>query len=386
MTTIEIRDGKLHLTGYVNAVERDSRVIMTARGKCVEQIAAGAFSASMADGHEIRMKFNHKRDIGSTADGTLSLKENSIGLYAEAETDDEELMTLAQKGELRGWSFGFVAKDDEMEERAGKEPRRRVKALDLQEVSILSVTPAYTGTSIEYRSYEDAAPNDTSDAPAKVTDTPAEAVDTSAVDELRAYATMMKMKGYIYRKREEQRALEERYNHYHDPRTGQFASGKGGGMGLYYSMGKGRGEVVGASSSLVPTQEAVATALRDAVAQNPNGNLEVTIGTSVYSKRGKNSGFKQGGFRERAEREVYESIQSHTRTADLLYGIHGTPTGLASTTRNKSYDMLSASEKKDFAYAHAREIEKKMPKNILRETYGLDGNKAAKKYGQLSFF
>lgn len=386
MTTIEIRDGKLHLTGYVNAVERDSRVIMTARGKCVEQIAAGAFSASMADGHEIRMKFNHKRDIGSTADGTLSLKENSIGLYAEAETDDEELMTLAQKGELRGWSFGFVAKDDEMEERAGKEPRRRVKALDLQEVSILSVTPAYTGTSIEYRSYEDAAPNDTSDAPAEVTDTPAEAVDTSAVDELRAYATMMKMKGYIYRKREEQRALEERYNHYHDPRTGQFASGKGGGMGLYYSMGKGRGEVVGASSSLVPTQEAVATALRDAVAQNPNGNLEVTIGTSVYSKRGKNSRFKQGGFREHAEREVYESIQSHTRAADLLYGIHGTPTGLASTTRNKSYDKLSASEKKDFAYAHAREIEKKMPKNILRETYGLDGKKAAKKYGQLSFF
>ena len=50
--------------------------------------------------------------------------------------------------------------------------------------------------------------------------------------------------------------LEERYNHYHDPRNGQFASGAGGGMGLYYSMGKGRGEVVGKSSPWNPPQKA----------------------------------------------------------------------------------------------------------------------------------
>ena len=151
---VEIRDGRLHLSGYVNAVERDSKVIVTKRGRCVEQIAAGAFAASLSDGHEVRMRFNHSRDIGSTADGVLSLREDNIGLYAEASTDDEELMALAGKGELRGWSFGFNAKEDEMEERSGKEPRRRVKALDLEEVSILSIEPAYDGTSVEYRSYE----------------------------------------------------------------------------------------------------------------------------------------------------------------------------------------------------------------------------------------
>lgn len=248
----EIRDGRLHLAGYVNAVERDSKVIMTARGRCVEQVAAGAFAASMADGHEIRMMLDHKRNIGTTTDGTLSLKEDNIGLYAEASTDDEELMMLAGKGELRGWSFGFVAKDDEIEERSGKEPRRRVKALDLQEVSILSVMPAYNGTSIECRSYDECAlPEDVESVDDGVdggTAEDVETVDTSAVDELRAYAELMKMKGYILRKREEQRALEMRYNHYHNPVNGQFASGKGGGEGLYYSMGKGRGEVVGASS------------------------------------------------------------------------------------------------------------------------------------------
>lgn len=245
----EIRDGRLHLAGYVNAVERDSKVIMTARGRCVEQVAAGAFAASMADGHEIRMMLDHKRNIGTTTDGTLSLKEDNIGLYAEASTDDEELMALAGRGELRGWSFGFVAKDDEIEERSGKEPRRRVKALDLQEVSILSVMPAYNGTSIECRSYDECAlPEDVESIDDGAVED-VETVDTSAVDELRAYAAMMKMKGYMLRKREEQRALETRYNHYHNPVNGQFASGKGGGAGLRYSFGKGKGsEIVGASS------------------------------------------------------------------------------------------------------------------------------------------
>lgn len=236
----EIRDGRLHLAGYVNAVERDSKVIMTARGRCVEQVAAGAFAASMADGHEIRMMLDHKRNIGTTTDGTLSLKEDNIGLYAEASTDDEELMMLAGKGELRGWSFGFVAKDDEIEERSGKEPRRRVKALDLQEVSILSVMPAYNGTSIECRSYDECAlPEDVDIVDDGVDDGTAEdvdTVDTSAVDELRAYVELMKMKGYILRKREEQRALEMRYNHYHDPVNGRFVSGWGVGRSIRDEM------------------------------------------------------------------------------------------------------------------------------------------------------
>lgn len=282
---VEIRDSKLHLSGYVNAVERDSKVITTKRGKCVEQIAAGAFAASMADGHEVRMKLNHKRDIGSTADGVLTLKEDNIGLYAEAETDDEELMTLAGKGELRGWSFGFVAKDDELESRDGKEPRRRVKALDLQEVSILSVTPAYNGTSVEVRSYEQYSDtveayrddkgniidvtvshreSDDNGSTVTTTYTDGHGTVTETVTRTRSYKedaqalkntiAQLRMKGYILEKRAEQKELEERYNHYHDPRNGRFASGKGGANGLYYSMGKGKGgAVVGASTHLTAT-------------------------------------------------------------------------------------------------------------------------------------
>ena len=278
---VEIRDSKLHLSGYVNAVERDSKVITTKRGKCVEQIAAGAFAASMADGHEVRMKLNHKRDIGSTADGVLTLKEDNIGLYAEAETDDEELMTLAGKGELRGWSFGFVAKDDELESRDGKEPRRRVKALDLQEVSILSVTPAYNGTSVEVRSYEEYSDtveayrddkgnitnvtvshreSDDNGSRETTTYTDKGGTATETVTRTHSYKedaqalkntiAQLKMKGYILEKRAEQRELEERYNPYHDPKNGRFTnSGYGGGIGaLYVPKGyKGKGEYIGDS-------------------------------------------------------------------------------------------------------------------------------------------
>lgn len=311
--SFEIRDGRLHISGYVNAVERDSLPIMTARGKCVEQIRAGAFAQSMADGHEIRLRYNHKRDIGSTSDGALTLREDNIGLYAEAVTDDEEVVTLAGKGELRGWSFGFVAKDDEVEERQNNIPRRHINALELREVSILSVQPAYNGTSLEYRDadgvelraydvYEDESakvevykvngeikaiveterehseqPSDggnTMTDTMKRTEVSAEGIRTETVTEehtwqrdnaaLNAQIERMKMQGILmklraerkeiedrafrselaYRKAkmDESRAeLEERYNHYHDPRTGQFASGKGG-IGDYAPIYMGHGD------------------------------------------------------------------------------------------------------------------------------------------------
>lgn len=46
---IEIRaDGTLHIEGYVNAVERDSKMVICPEcGKCVEQIRAGAFGEAL---------------------------------------------------------------------------------------------------------------------------------------------------------------------------------------------------------------------------------------------------------------------------------------------------------------------------------------------------
>ena len=153
---LEIRGNALHISGYVNAVERESRRLparMCSRAKSdfVEKISAGAFGRAVSRAREVRLMFNHKRDIGGTADGTLKLSEDNIGLKAAAVITDPEAVEAAKRGELRGWSFGFTGAKDRWEDVSEGLQRRTIDDLDLQEVSILSVTPAYVGTSVELR-------------------------------------------------------------------------------------------------------------------------------------------------------------------------------------------------------------------------------------------
>lgn len=153
---LEIRGNALHISGYVNAVERESRRLparMCSRAKSdfVEKISAGAFGRAVSRAREVRLMFNHKRDIGGTSDGTLKLSEDNIGLKAEATVTDPDVVTAAKQGELRGWSFGFTSAKDRWEDVSEGLQRRTIDDLDLQEVSILSVTPAYVGTSVELR-------------------------------------------------------------------------------------------------------------------------------------------------------------------------------------------------------------------------------------------
>lgn len=154
---IEIRaDGSLHIEGYVNAVERDSRTVICPEcGKCVEQIRAGAFGEALRAAPNVDILLNHdkKRKLGSTSEGTLSLYEDNIGLRASADIYDNEVISEARAGRLRGWSFGFKKLSSEIENRANDIPRRIVTSMTLSEVSLIDdrYTPCYAGTSIEMR-------------------------------------------------------------------------------------------------------------------------------------------------------------------------------------------------------------------------------------------
>lgn len=154
---IEIRaDGSLHIEGYVNAVERDSRTVICPEcGKCVEQIKAGAFGQALRAARNIDILLNHdkERKLGSTSEGTLSLYEDNIGLRASADIRDNEVISEARAGRLRGWSFGFKKLSSEIENRANDIPRRIVTSMALNEVSLIDdrYTPCYAGTSIELR-------------------------------------------------------------------------------------------------------------------------------------------------------------------------------------------------------------------------------------------
>lgn len=75
---VEIREDKVLIEGYVNAVGRDSRVIPSPTGNFVEQVVPKTFERALQAGHDIELRLNHDRVIGSQGAGNLELREDSI--------------------------------------------------------------------------------------------------------------------------------------------------------------------------------------------------------------------------------------------------------------------------------------------------------------------
>lgn len=150
---VQIRaDGTMQIEGYVNVTCRNSRPLMGRRGMFIEQIMTGAFGNAIKNATEsIGLMFNHQRFLGNADDGSITeLYEDNIGLYAKTVVTDPEVVEEARAGNLTGWSFGFVPIQDRWEEGEDVD-HRYIEELDLVEVSILTVTPAYIATSIEAR-------------------------------------------------------------------------------------------------------------------------------------------------------------------------------------------------------------------------------------------
>ena len=94
------------------------------------------------------------------------MREDAVGLYAQAVVTDAAVVEKARAGKLSGWSFGFLPGDQAVDQSNGMR-RKTVRSLDLFEVSLLDDTrePAYIATSvmtrdegepIEYRDMGDA--------------------------------------------------------------------------------------------------------------------------------------------------------------------------------------------------------------------------------------
>lgn len=147
---IEIRaDNTALITGYVNVAGRESRVLRDASGPFVEVVQPGTFQRAL-EKNPVGLMFNHRQALGSTED-VLELKEDNIGLYARALVHDSEIVEKAKAGQLTGWSFGFFMNKDEWKTKEDGMRLRTLEDIDLAEVSILDMTPAYIATSIEMR-------------------------------------------------------------------------------------------------------------------------------------------------------------------------------------------------------------------------------------------
>lgn len=157
---VELRaDGVLHISGYVNVTGRESRPVVTKHGKMPEVIEQGAFQRAIdanKTGISVLLDHDPSRRLAGTADQTLTLYEDNIGLRAETEIGDPEVIEAAKHDKIRGWSFNMKNVVDEIEERAGNQPLRHVKSFDMDEISlIVKKIPYYSATSVEIRAGEE---------------------------------------------------------------------------------------------------------------------------------------------------------------------------------------------------------------------------------------
>lgn len=149
---LTIRNDSVEVSGYVNAVDRDSRPLADAKGYFVERIAPGTFARSLARRYPVMLLNHDEGRVLSTREDGLAVREDAVGLYAEATITDAEVVGKARDGKLSGWSFGFVpvASDEDVVDGMR---HRTVRDLDLLEISLLddTRTPAYIATSVMTR-------------------------------------------------------------------------------------------------------------------------------------------------------------------------------------------------------------------------------------------
>lgn len=144
---LELRAKGRRLEGYAATFGIETRV-----GRFTETIRAGAFRASLAEGGDVLALVDHDptRVLARTRSGTLRLAEDSRGLAFDLDLPDtsagRDVLALAERRDLGGMSFGFVATDE-----AWAADRRELRAVKLLEISIVSAWPAYDGTVIDAR-------------------------------------------------------------------------------------------------------------------------------------------------------------------------------------------------------------------------------------------
>ncbi|HFO9322367.1 TPA: HK97 family phage prohead protease [Escherichia coli] len=159
-TDFEIRTSELtasnkKLVGYAVRWNSLSEIIWD---EFREQFTPGAFADYLAAGNDVRCLYEHDYTqlLGRTKSGTLVLTEDNTGLRFELTPPDtqpgKDVLTLVERGDITGMSFGFRALCEEWSI-AQKPYLRTVTAAELREITITSM-PAYpeSGVEIAHRS------------------------------------------------------------------------------------------------------------------------------------------------------------------------------------------------------------------------------------------
>ena len=146
--------GKRYLEGYFAVFGETYQVF----DGWTETIERGGFARYLASGEDVKVLWNHDANIvlGSTGNGTASLREDEKGLYGSVEineNDQDAVNAYARiaRGDVNGCSFGFdVARQEEWWDDDGVYHTKLTEIDPLYEVSACTF-PAYKATSISAR-------------------------------------------------------------------------------------------------------------------------------------------------------------------------------------------------------------------------------------------
>ncbi len=132
-------------------------------GEFREQLAPGCFARTLQQRPDVVMILDHDygRVLGRVSAGTLTLREDRIGLWFELQADPstpsgQEAIGTVRRGDVKGCSFGFRVTKERWDDGGSRLPLRTILDVDLYEVTLTAI-PAYEDTSATLRSGETGA-------------------------------------------------------------------------------------------------------------------------------------------------------------------------------------------------------------------------------------
>lgn len=143
----------IRVSGYAAVFNEDANI----GGMFLERIAPGAFRDAIGRDDVVFLVNHDGLPMARTRSGTLTIREDSRGLYMETELDPEDpdvksIVPKMKRGDLDKMSFAFMPEVEEWDD-SGDIPVRTIKEARLFDVSIVT-SPAYDGTDIGLRSLE----------------------------------------------------------------------------------------------------------------------------------------------------------------------------------------------------------------------------------------
>lgn len=152
---MDTEDGSFRIGGYAATFNQEADGLSFR-----EVIAPGAFTRALQSEEPVFLLVNHDMDgipLASTQSGTLQLREDSTGLYMEAELDPanpkaQELASALKRGDMNKMSFAFTVTREGQHKEDGLRTINDIERL--YEVSVVTL-PAYSSTSVGMRNEQD---------------------------------------------------------------------------------------------------------------------------------------------------------------------------------------------------------------------------------------